>query len=140
MSGADRFDWNDEESVVVQSTAAIAVYGNPRGNVVIREEGHFHCDEDVWIEIPLDRVHHVVDAMLREAGIAAPGRLALPAPGVFVQVEQKADQVGQVSDPAPTAAAERARRYRERKKRDANVTQRNGVTPTCDAPLMFAAE
>ena len=47
------FDWyGDSESVVVRHQPAIAVYLNPHGEVVIRQEGQY--DEDHWIYVTRD--------------------------------------------------------------------------------------
>jgi hypothetical protein len=50
----DTFDFNwsqDGDAVVVPHQAAIAVYENPRGEIVIRQEGHYGPDEDHWIVV-----------------------------------------------------------------------------------------
>jgi hypothetical protein len=43
----EAFDW--EVHIVAPSQAAIAIYENEAGAVVIRQEGQYSPDEDVWI-------------------------------------------------------------------------------------------
>jgi hypothetical protein len=43
---ANEVSWNDDDCVVIPHQAAIAVYFNPHGDVVIRQEGHYGPDED----------------------------------------------------------------------------------------------
>jgi hypothetical protein len=44
------FDWDrDSDSIVVPAQPAIAVYFNPRGEVVIRQEAQLHPDEDHYV-------------------------------------------------------------------------------------------
>ena len=38
--------WNDDDCVVIPHQAAIAVYFNLHGDLVIRQEGHYGPDED----------------------------------------------------------------------------------------------
>ncbi len=59
------FDWSSE-SVVVQPVEAIAVYTNPRGEIVIRQRS-LVGSEDPFIVIPISHVQSVVDAMLEQA-------------------------------------------------------------------------
>ena len=63
----EAFNWLDENCVVVESVAAIAVYSNPKGGIVIRQEG-IHQD-DSFVVIPRDRVADLIAALRKEAGI-----------------------------------------------------------------------
>jgi hypothetical protein len=46
----NKFDWlRDHELVVVRQQSAIAVYTNGNDDVVIRQEGQYGYDDDVWI-------------------------------------------------------------------------------------------
>lgn len=50
----DNFSWSDartEGQVVVPEQAAIAIYENPQGDIVIRQEAQMHPDEDQFIYI-----------------------------------------------------------------------------------------
>jgi hypothetical protein len=48
----DRFDWQEvEEDTIIENVSAVAVYFNPKGAVVIRQQGDF-ATEDQVIVIP----------------------------------------------------------------------------------------
>lgn len=50
----DDFNWMNAKAdgkVVVHGQAAIAIYENDNGNLVLRQEGHMHQDEDQFIYI-----------------------------------------------------------------------------------------
>jgi hypothetical protein len=52
MSTGDDFSWADvEDDVCVPGQQTVAVYCNPKNNVVIRQEAQFHPDEDHWIVV-----------------------------------------------------------------------------------------
>jgi hypothetical protein len=56
MSTQDDFNWNDvEEDLVVPEQAAIAVYNNPRNDLVVRQTGRFGNDEDHFVVIQADQ-------------------------------------------------------------------------------------
>lgn len=57
------FSWDDSESVAVE---AIAVYSNPEGDIVIRQQSAMG-EDDVWVVIPRGRVADVIAALKREA-------------------------------------------------------------------------
>jgi hypothetical protein len=64
----DDFSWGaDKESIVIPSQPAIAVYFNPRGEVVIRQEGRFGLDEDRWIYIQIENLDPLIDILQRIA-------------------------------------------------------------------------
>lgn len=75
---SDAFDWNEteNENVVVRTQMAIAVYLNPCGELVIRQEGQFHPDEDVFIVIAPGNVPAVIAAMTAAAGLMPPAAIA----------------------------------------------------------------
>ncbi len=62
------FSWSKSESVVVKTTAGIAVYTTPHGDVVIRQDqvDDGFWDRDPFIVIPRDRVTDVIAALQRE--------------------------------------------------------------------------
>jgi hypothetical protein len=67
MDEEEVFDWRSEDAVVVKSIAAIAVYTNPHGEVVIRQEKDgFLFDQDPFVVIPRDRVSEVIAALQKE--------------------------------------------------------------------------
>jgi hypothetical protein len=100
------FDWyGDSESVVVRHQPAIAVYLNPHGEVVIRQEGQY--DEDHWIYVTRDNALKVAQAILE-------------APDKDCEAEPL------LSAPKDKTAAERMRRYRNKRRngeRNAGVTE-----------------
>jgi len=99
------FEWSSDDSVVVRSQAALAVYQNAAGAIVIRQEMQWDDDSDVFIVVQPENAPALARAIMREAGSGNGGQLALPA---------------------PTSAAERQRRYRERK-RHGDVTRDGDV-------------
>lgn len=105
MSGdGDDFDWTDRDDIVVAHQGQIAVYLNPDGDVCLRQEGDWWRKDDAWIVIRPENVRKLVDAML-----------ALVEP-----------EAAPLALPAPMTPAERAKRYRHRKRH-------GSVTPPCDA-------
>lgn len=115
MSRSPDFDWyKDLEDLVVEEQAAIAVYTNPRGSIVIRQKGELDPEtydyQDSWIVVE----PHYVAQLARAIMALAPQQtapLALPAPG-------------------DKTAAERQRRHRDRK--------RNGSVTPCDRDSVTA--
>lgn len=125
MSNSRDFDWIDSaEDVVVPEQAAIAVYLNPRGDVVIRQQAQYHPDEDTWIVVAPDRAQAVADAIVEAA------RLAVYHPEDD-ELAPPAERTAAV--PKDPTAAERQRRYRERHRNshgaDRDVTGRDGCLP-----------
>jgi hypothetical protein len=51
--------------VVVRQQDAIAVYGNPDGDLVIRRRQAWDEDEDVWIVVAKTQIQTVIDAMTK---------------------------------------------------------------------------
>lgn len=114
------FDWDDvADDVVVPEQAAIAVYTNPKGEVVVRQAGHHGPDEDSWIIVAPDRASAVADAILRAA-----------------RLHDNQPVSGEAASPKDRTAAERQRRYRERNRNgtdrdpsDRHVTNRDDEQP-----------
>jgi hypothetical protein len=112
MSGRD-FEWyGDNADVVIKDQAAVAVYPNSRGAIVIRQRGGLNPDtfefEDSWVVLEPRHAAELARAILALAQ-PEPAQLALPGP-------------------ADRTAADRQRRYRDRK-RDANTVTKETVTP-----------
>jgi hypothetical protein len=133
MNGSDDFDWHGE-SVVLRCQPAVAVYENPHGEIVIRQEGHYGPEEDQWLYITRYNAPKVAKAILALVGI---------------ELSLKAD--GEISPPRTArkgaTAAERQRRYRERQRNEESDGECHGerdetVTPRdCELPLrLIAAE
>lgn len=112
MSG-DGFDWSNRDDVVVAHQGQIAVYTNPHEDIVIRQEGDWWRKDDAWIVVRPENARALAEAILALAEPVTPPQLALPAP-------------------ADRTAAERQRRYRERKRNA--PCDRDSITPVtpCD--------
>lgn len=108
MTPTAAFQWHDDDAVIVRSQPAIAVYSNRAGAIVVRQEAAWDDDSDAFIIVQRQNAPALVRAILAEAGAEA---------GELVGNKRQ----GQ------TAAAERQRRYRQRK-RDAGVTGDASVT------------
>lgn len=58
--GSDKeFDWSDlnDEDVIQKTVGGIAVYENPNGDVVIRQQAtDIYDDGDSWVVIPVERI------------------------------------------------------------------------------------
>jgi hypothetical protein len=57
--GAD-FKWTSVEDIVVHSQPAIAVYHNPRGEIVIRQERLYGYEEDHWVYIRPENLRFLI--------------------------------------------------------------------------------
>jgi hypothetical protein len=65
---AEEFSWNDEDCFVVPHQAAIAVYFNPRGDVIIRQEGHYGTDEGQWIVVSKENLVPLILRLQKTSG------------------------------------------------------------------------
>lgn len=63
-NGSVEFSWRDSDSVIIEKVDAVAVYTNPRGDVVIRQDGGM--DDDAIIVIPQSRLNELIIALQRE--------------------------------------------------------------------------
>lgn len=61
-----KWDWNSVEDVIIPSVRAVAVYTNPNGDVVIRQEDGMG-EEDSYIILPRSMVEKVAKAIRAEA-------------------------------------------------------------------------
>jgi hypothetical protein len=94
------FDWlDDRDDVVITEQAAVAVYFNPNGDIVLRQKARNEDENDSLIVVQPGFVGALARAIANTAKDAAPD-----------------------SEPRDTTAAGRQRRYRERHR---NVTHRN---------------
>jgi hypothetical protein len=139
MSTSDDFNWNtavDEGTVVVRHQPAIAVYTNPHDEVVIRQEGHYGPDEDQFIYLTRENVRKVVNKVLEVGGFASITETALMAARPDIDwhaVLSDFNESGiacneEASKPKDGTAAERAKRYRENKKRERDAHRDEPVT------------
>lgn len=104
MIACSDFDWTGSGSIAVAEQLAIAIYPNPKGVVVVRQERAWDEDSDTVIFVNPDHARAVAAAILEAAGlepdVVIAGLLAPPA-------------TPPVADPT---AAERQRRHRQRLK------------------------
>jgi len=64
------FKWNEDiDNVVFKSVQGVAVYSNPDGDIVIRQQGGPLDDDDHIVIVPSDRVEALIFAIKSEAGI-----------------------------------------------------------------------
>ena len=64
------FKWiEDIDNVVFKSVQGVAVYSNPDGDIVIRQQAGPMDDEDQIVIVPRDRVETLIFAIKSEAGI-----------------------------------------------------------------------
>ena len=67
MPEGDEFTWSDE-TVVMRGHGSIAVYTNPHGDIVIRQEGDdVIFDRDPYVVVPRDRVDKLIEAIRKES-------------------------------------------------------------------------
>jgi hypothetical protein len=64
----DEFNWSTAD-VVIPSQPGIAVYFNPRGEVVIRQESQMHPDEDHYVFVQMKNLQLLIDKLCDIAGI-----------------------------------------------------------------------
>lgn len=71
MTDLDHFEW-DSDFTIIKQVDAVAVYANPSGDAVIRQQ-HPMGDEDWWIVIPMERVPALIQALQNLVKEAANG-------------------------------------------------------------------
>lgn len=106
MSPENRFNWDNEDLIAVSEQAAIAVYTNPKGDVVIQQAGQYGPSEDASVVVTPENVRALAQAIMREAGV---------------------EPVTSPPTNKPMTNAERQRAYRERKRNAAVTPSRNGT-------------
>jgi hypothetical protein len=107
MNDTDEFDWDvarENGSIVQSNVKRIAIYDNPNGDLVIRQEPPDFQDEDVFIVIGKNNV---------DAVIAEMRALQALSPAVKAPLTVAPDASGVASNrPAPMTPAERQRKRR----------------------------
>jgi hypothetical protein len=66
MSTPDDFNWDDDvaaDSVVQNSVEKVAIYANPNGDVLIRQERRWDEEDDTWIIIARGNVGAAIAKM-----------------------------------------------------------------------------
>jgi hypothetical protein len=61
------FDWNTSDSVVLQSQPATAIYFNPKGCIVIRQERSWCQDDDPYVVISPENAVVFMEALAKRA-------------------------------------------------------------------------
>ncbi len=115
MSGD--FDWTDKESITIGEQLAIAVFENPSGDIVIRQQD-WYGDEDDWVIVAKRNVPALCRALFAAAGIDAQTTTVTLLP-------------------ARSSGAERQKRYRQRHAPDGGVTRRDAERDGRDGDLLF---
>jgi hypothetical protein len=163
----ERFDWNEDDSVVIRTQPAIAIQGDEHGDVMLRQEGQYCISEDQFVDIRHENVLAICRALLREAGlhrfmiievdeIGLVGRdgntMHIPA-GDLEKLDRIAEEMRQErnkgrpvrarppqTQPRDPTAALRKQRQRQRQRENSardTVTDRDTVTVT--APQLLLA-
>jgi hypothetical protein len=57
------FDWSDSESVLFPTQPAVAVYFNPRREIVIRQESQYHPDEDHFVYLQRKNLRPLIERL-----------------------------------------------------------------------------
>lgn len=114
------FNWVEgADHVVVQAQRPVAVHLNPYGDVVVRHLRDWDEDQDPCVVIPQRDALAVARAILKEAGIAdepaPPSRTAAP------------------NSPKDSTAADRQKRYRERRRNGVEAVTRDANESTVTA-------
>lgn len=63
----DDFDWHDDESVVLKSQPATAIYYNPKGHIVIRQERSWAEESDPYVIISPENAVTFMEALAKRA-------------------------------------------------------------------------
>jgi hypothetical protein len=111
MSPDDPFDWSTA-TTVIRNQPGTAVYTNPVGQVVIRQEVDWP-EEDVYVYFSVEHLPALIEALEQQLASANAAAGAVPS------VKR-------------SAGASRQKRYRQRHRN--GVTAPSTVTPERDAP------
>ena len=60
----EKFNWSDDTDIVVRSYGSIAVYQNPSGDIVIRQEDCYQRDEDSMVIVSAHHARAIAKAIL----------------------------------------------------------------------------
>ena len=66
---SDEFDWLHDPSIVLQTQPATAVYINPMGDLVIRQEAGWDRDEDTFVLVSKQNTQQFLDSVCDLLGI-----------------------------------------------------------------------
>jgi len=131
VTAPEDFDWDDvADDVVQRAVEKVAIFSNPNGDVVIRQERMWNEEDDPFIIIARGNALRAAQAILEAAGMGdiqfhravRRGYVDVDVPGVddgdaMAEREEK-------PKPEPLSNAERQRRFKE--KRRAETAAGNG--------------
>jgi hypothetical protein len=60
------FSWKDTQNIIIEHVDAVAVYSNPKGDIVIRQ-GNSMGEDDAVIIVPRSRAQDLIQALQNEA-------------------------------------------------------------------------
>ena len=102
------FDWREDPSIICEEQPALAVYTNPRGQCVLRQERRWDEDEDTVILVCRENALKVAHAILTAVGMGDI-ELIRPCGGGYEDVVLPETSASRSKD---RTAAERQRRHR----------------------------
>lgn len=80
ISHGEAFDWTHDDAIVLREQPALAVYTNPRNEVVIRQACAWDEDDDTVIFVLPENARAVADAILVAAAPLIKRPTAKPSP------------------------------------------------------------
>jgi hypothetical protein len=69
-----KFDWSDDEDIVLREQQSIAIYWNKQNSLVIRQERRWDQEEDVCIIITAENIGAFIDRLTDVAGVVSAGK------------------------------------------------------------------
>lgn len=69
-----KFDWNDDDSVVLHEQPETAIYWNPHGALVIRQRASWNEYDDPFVVVAANNVHDFLDRLTDICGIPSAGK------------------------------------------------------------------
>jgi hypothetical protein len=69
----NKFDWNDDDSIILKEQKAIAAYYNPAGGLVIRQKADWDEDRDTYVVITSTNCDAFIDRLTDIMGIPSFG-------------------------------------------------------------------
>ena len=69
-----KFDWANDEDIVLREQQSVAIYRNGQGSLVIRQERRWDQDEDVIIIVTAGNIDTFIDRLTDVAGFPSVGK------------------------------------------------------------------
>lgn len=122
MSANREFDWNDDTRRVLGHQPQTAIYSDPNGDIVIRQQGHYGPDEDSWVYFSPENVVAVLYGIIDAADL--PYLVIEDINGCCTDIPRPDATFSEAASrkrakAKDRTAAERQRRRRERKRQGA---------------------